>query len=524
MQTNLQEFFNAKKLPPWLVEHAAFKSINKVEKIFPRIGLPNCVEPCVFENVESARASGEALVSYLREYIQGARYSLEDHIPERERTNPIYVKPYSCVRQLEKMMENPASFINKNGGKVSINLPEQVIDADGKPIYRKGAGFFKVYNNLAEELAALKKGARLRKLEKISLFKAFSSVNIPTDKFSIVFSSDGVDGLWDIATMSMRGITSCQRWQGQYRHCLIGSIVDPFTAIIYLTSGTDYKHLGAKMIRRSVVRFVVDALDKKPYILIDRVYPSYDEEAVKKFIEFITQKTHGKFKVMYGPNMGLELQQHSYIPKSGAAEVLNGFRGTNLFSYQDTKVPIGKTVNKNERNRSTNLRTRQLNLQRISAAASTIKFSKEYVNSKKGETPEFKEFLTKVITGPDFRHHIVDFSRRLVGKITLNCPSLPMEDPDEYTRRLCFYYFINKKKLIKTERTAFIRRMNNYYVKRVHGRPMWDSATQQYVRQEVPFKLKTENFNAAFDYLESQISAAVKGYAIETMKKSEQQN
>ena len=33
--------------------------------------------------------------------------------------------------------------------------------------------------------------------------------------YKIVFSSNGKEGLWDIATMSARGITSCQGWNGR---------------------------------------------------------------------------------------------------------------------------------------------------------------------------------------------------------------------------------------------------------------------------------------------------------------------
>lgn len=528
MQTNIQEFFRAKKLPDWLVEHPAFKSIDKVDKIFPRIGLPNCTEQCTFENIESARTSAIALLTQLKQYINESDHRLCEKEWE---TKPNLVNLHLALSCLNAWLAKPHIFISKKGGKISINLPETIYGTDKKILFRCGEGFFRVYNRLAEELATLKRGAKLRKLEKVALFKAFSSVNIPTDKFSIVFSSDGTDGLWDIATMSMRGITSCQRWQGQYRHCLIGSIVDPFTAVIYLTSGTNYKQLGAKMIRRSVVRFVVNNLGKKPYILVDRVYPSYDEEAVKKFIEFITRKTGGRFDVVYGPNMNNELHQNSYIPKFNAGEILSKFPGSNLFSYQDTKVPIGKQQDKSERTRAANLRTRQINFfAKLNQTASTIKITHDVIALKdtklEKESNEFKEFFVKAITSADFKYHIIEYVKKISDRVLKECPQFPTESPDDYTRRLCYFYFINKSKITKAEKTAFLRRMNVYYNKPkrnrtwhtdVDGRIVYDAIKPQ-------FKFKSAHFGPVLEFVEKQISQTVKNYAIETMKKPDKQS
>jgi len=522
MQTNIEEFFKTKKLPPWLVEHAVFKSINKVDKIFPRIGLPNCIEPCLFENVESARVSGEALISQLREYVQASDY----HLTAKDWSQPNLINLHDCLQQLLELMANPASFINKKGSKVSLNLPEQIVGSDNKVIYRKGEGFFRVYNSLAEELATLRRGAKLRKLEKVALFKAFSSVNLPADKFSIAFSSDGVDGLWDIATMSMRGITSCQRWQGQHKHCLIGSIVDPFTAVIYLTSGTNYKHLGPKMIRRSVVRFVIDNIDKKPYILIDRVYPSHDDSAARKFSEFITKKTNGKFKVVYGPDMAHELKKNSYIPKFSAGDVLSKFHNVNLFSYQDTKVPIGKILDQREILRAANLKTRQYNfITRLNHVSATLTFTKDNVKLKETESEEFREFFTKLILGPDFRYHAIDFMKRIGAKLTADCQPIQMENPDDYTRRLCYFYFLNKKSILKAEKAAFIRRMSSYYTPKHNCyRFKKNGALIKITAKEKQLKLKTVHFNPIMEHLESEISKAIKNYAVETLKKSGHHN
>ena len=69
--------------------------------------------------------------------------------------------------------------------------------------------------------------------------------------YTLVFSTDH----WDIATMSMRGIKSCQSWTGSYRERLTGSIIDPCCAILYLTDGSKTKY-GEKMLARHIVRLV----------------------------------------------------------------------------------------------------------------------------------------------------------------------------------------------------------------------------------------------------------------------------
>lgn len=139
----------------------------------------------------------------------------------------------------------------------------------------------------------------------------------------IVFSSAGNKGLWDIATMSMRGISSCQRWDydNGYSHerKLVGSMLDPYCGIIYITTGTKTK-LGEKMTKRAVVRFVIDG--NKPYLFIERVYgirynnnrerydaglqryiePTYEntEKNISDiFVAFLKSKTENKFEVEY---------------------------------------------------------------------------------------------------------------------------------------------------------------------------------------------------------------------------------
>jgi len=116
--------------------------------------------------------------------------------------------------------------------------------------------------------------------------------------------------------MSMRGITSCQTWSGGAGNSahVIGSIVDPFTGIIYLTSGVAHGQYGSKMIRRCIVRFVVDRKTKKQSIFLEKMYPSLDEGTKDSFISFIKRKTDGKLDVVYGPEVSGHPAAAHYIP------------------------------------------------------------------------------------------------------------------------------------------------------------------------------------------------------------------
>lgn len=75
------------------------------------------------------------------------------------------------------------------------------------------------------------------------------------DTYDIGFSSSDEKGLWDIATMSMRGVRSCMRWGSKHHTHLVGSIIDPFCGIIYLTNRKRNKY-GCLFKKRAVVRFV----------------------------------------------------------------------------------------------------------------------------------------------------------------------------------------------------------------------------------------------------------------------------
>jgi hypothetical protein len=94
----------------------------------------------------------------------------------------------------------------------------------------------------------------------------------------IGFSSDGVGGIWDIGTMSVRGVSSCMHFENKHSTHLVGSMVDPFVGIIYLTDLKPTKY-GISFNKRAVVRLIFAAtpslhgsLNLKHLLYIERIY------------------------------------------------------------------------------------------------------------------------------------------------------------------------------------------------------------------------------------------------------------
>ena len=244
----VKEIIDNDKFPKWFRGHPVFKEISDIKKIFPAIGLPNSETEFVNNGEElpakkSAWRLTKAIQSHLSKKIESIKNNKK--LPKdkaRELVNIISLvvnnlKSKDCVRE--------------NAGRIIICLTKDLFLNEGnRPTFRNGEGLFRVYNKINDILveAEIK---TLPKLDSLPTFKTFSADNIPNNKFKIIFSSDGLNGAIDIGTMSSRGIKSCQSWEnGQYKYCTIGSVVDPFVGIIYLTSGSKYNKYGSKMIRR----------------------------------------------------------------------------------------------------------------------------------------------------------------------------------------------------------------------------------------------------------------------------------
>lgn len=329
--TNITRVFAQKPFPEFITQSEVFRTVKQVNKIFPELGLKNCKKTVVLDMSTMAGTKAQELLVSLRNYIHNQIMYYSNGLS------------YSAVSSLRKFQEQLTS-INRcmkqnSNSQITLNLYEDIVDADNRTIFKAGEGVFRVYNKIRNNIGILRNNigiySTLPLLEHIAAFKEFSSQNLPKRKYQIHFSSNKTQGIWDIATMSMRGIQSCQTWGKDYAHALIGSIVDPFTGIIYLTTGEDsVGGKGTKMLRRCVVRFVVHKKTKKPFIGIERMFPSHDKMVYDAFAAFIREKTGGKFEVkdLYNDGRGIN---GCVIPMN---RHLMGFPEGRL-SYRDSGVP-----------------------------------------------------------------------------------------------------------------------------------------------------------------------------------------
>jgi len=476
MTVRVQEFLKNKNLPSFLSNNKVLLSFDKVDKVFPGIGLPNCKEDVVLDNTPFIKASAVQLLNILIYFLEIPDRELNNYklyysdrlVPDERGNCRIPIDKYgdichygSIVRSLYRYMlrvDNQERMVVNKNGKFSLRLPNDVHDDIGRVLFKANESIFKIYNKVYNKLLELKCGVRIDKLDSIPEFKRFSSDNLPHNQFQIVFSSDGLDGLWDIATMSQRGVTSCQSWNGQYKNNLVGSIVDPFVGILYLTSGTNMDHLGTKMVKRSIVRFVVQSDTKEPKILIDNIYPSFDQDIKDKFIEFMQKKVGDKIKVYYGPDY-IGFEPRVYIPASKVHEKLT----VSTRSYRDTKIPykidIPTETSKLEKNLQVK-KTKFRNMLRNTSfdAVNHINKNVDFGND------DMQETMKTIIHSHDFKYLIKDYYRDIAEKIIETGPS--NEDvltSKEYMRRLCYHYLKDRDNTTRCTRIAFAKKLNKYF-------------------------------------------------------------
>lgn len=137
-------------------------------------------------------------------------------------------------------------------------------------------------------------------------------------KLKIVFSSAKIDGAWDIATMSMRGITSCQSWTSSRAHHLIGSIIDPCCAIMYITNDKEFGEHGREMLYRTVVRFVVHKT-MGPCLFMEQMYSSerdVDKEGAVGLLFATLLHKRTKLPIIYNPISKTYIKYAIFIPET----------------------------------------------------------------------------------------------------------------------------------------------------------------------------------------------------------------
>jgi len=356
------ELFAGKVVPDFIKAHAVFKKPVNVQKVFSSIGMPNYrekanLDKCLMD-IKKEGTYVWNMLKIMHDILGRCKTDIADKADkfqylltrdEREKQRGSMNELYSLCSLVNEFMTciDPHSkevmdeAIKTEDSKISLRVMKDISNTNGKIAFRKGEALFRAFGKIGEKCGTL--GVPFTALDTTDQFKVFSKENIPNKEFAIVFSAGGQEGAWDILTMSMRAQWhSCQRWEGEYPRCLIGSILSKFVGVMYLTSGVmndatekngNRANLGTKMMRRSVVRYAIDADDNKPCIVIDKMYPDLDKDILKAFMESIKART--KLAVYYAPDAAnANIMRHVYMPSEQIREEVM----EREWSYQDTPI------------------------------------------------------------------------------------------------------------------------------------------------------------------------------------------
>lgn len=368
------EVFAGKPIPDFVQKHKLFNTPVAIKKVFPKIGLPNFADDVnIAKCIGDIRKEGSFVYNLLKTMhtmlIQSKSKlelkadalqwvgTAETRAANRRKITEAYnlgtVIDMVCAYLNPQDKDVLANAIQLKEGRVSLYLTKDVPDpADpGKILYRCGEALLRVFGKVKTKLIdfSIDPGD----LEQSEAFQIFSRENVPNRPYKLVFSSEGPDGAWDLLTMSMRGIKSCQRWDGEYPRCTIGSILSRFVGIMYLTSGAEADRnpaygtalrfndsIGTKMMRRAIVRYVIDADEESPCILLDKMYQDADKDILELFLSALKRRT--SLPVYYAPDLVNSNKLKSlYMPKENIRrDILD-----REWSYQDTPLQSTDEMN-----------------------------------------------------------------------------------------------------------------------------------------------------------------------------------
>jgi hypothetical protein len=329
-----------KPFPDWLKNHAIFKSTGKLDKVFPRIGLPNFKESAEIMNTAEAKNDAISLVGSLSNKINIIRNEcygrlntcLNSKEPNRNEVCHRYQSLINAIGSVQYSLSFN-DYTTFDRGKINLKLRSDIFNGDNKPLFREGESILRVLGKIRE--MCVECGDNLvnffPEIDKMPEFKAFSRTNVPNKKYTIVFSSTGEEGAWDLATISMRGITSCQTWTSPQSRGLIGTLASKYVGVIYVASDQDIPGYGSKMMNRSLVRFVIHTKTKRPALLIDKMYPAENKDTVECFKKILSEKT--ELDIIYHTSMNNEYLNY-YIPDEPSNKML----AAGEVSYMDTRI------------------------------------------------------------------------------------------------------------------------------------------------------------------------------------------
>lgn len=371
-QSGIRHIIDNTNYPDYIRNHAVFQNLNKIVKVFPRIGLPNLTESIDYSGALEARSDAINLL-----YVD-MRTKLYDAFRYTGGSSHLRDTIYFVYGEVSNRYMN---MIFTKEERVVLRFNTDV-NLDGKPFIRKGEKLFKVYNKIAEKTK--ENGYEMPALESLQYFKAFSASNVPNRNYKMVFSSAGEEGAWDIATISMRGISSCQSWGTSQSRGLVGSIASKYVGTAYITTGEKFNEHGSRMVRRVMVRFAINKNTKKPALLLDKVYPGDDQTVRGVFKDFLHKKTGLPVLFPLDPEW-----KHYYLPDDEYVKTTT-FQ-TNEHTYMDSKIPFKSNLETPKDYASYYQRLAMLdNALQGKVHTNIIKMMDEYCANKKAHKEVFK--------------------------------------------------------------------------------------------------------------------------------------
>src|SRR5271165_526908 len=119
MATPIEQIFKNKKYPKWFSSHPIFKEVKTIKKVFPAMGLPNCIEDATIDNTDQAKDSARMLVADISALIADRISQLTIHQKGIKNKNR---KAHSdkCVAVLKAVnaeLKKPNDIIQVNNGR-----------------------------------------------------------------------------------------------------------------------------------------------------------------------------------------------------------------------------------------------------------------------------------------------------------------------------------------------------------------------------------------------------------------------
>lgn len=352
---------SSKPLPEWLKTHQVFKELKSLEKIFPKIGLRNFKQDVDIIASQEARNAATSLGS--RIYEQLARVSTGLHnlhslklteLPSGKARNELLNKIQYAKNLIAVLypLVGRHDYIKTVENRLVLALSQDIFSGcDVNPVFKQGEILFRVLNKFNTILNEIGYTPTIN-YEGMQEFKDFSRLNVPGSKYEVVFSSDGEQGAWDIATMSMRGQTwaSCQAWDRPQSRGLIGSVSSKYVGVIYVASKTEKVDVGvkdaagnfvahakvseSKILFRCVVRFAIHSTTREPALILDHMYSGYNVEVASAFKKLLGERSGLKVLVS---DEGKENITTNYFLLD---EVSRTFLKQGEFAYMDSPLNV----------------------------------------------------------------------------------------------------------------------------------------------------------------------------------------